>query len=52
MGWGFAIIVDQKDGENVLNILAKTGVQTEQIGKVTSSQQIAIHYKNKKLILA
>jgi phosphoribosylformylglycinamidine cyclo-ligase len=52
MGWGFAIVVDQKDGENVLNILAKTGVQTEQIGKVTSSQQIAIHYKNKKLILA
>jgi phosphoribosylformylglycinamidine cyclo-ligase len=52
MGWGFAIIVDQKDGENVLNILAKTGVQAEQIGKVTSSQKIAIQYNNKKMILA
>ena len=52
MGWGFAIIVDQKDGENVLNIIAKTGVQAEQIGKVTSSQKIAIQYNNKKMILA
>ena len=52
MGWGFAVIVDKKDKENALNLLAKTGAQAEQIGKVTDSQRITIHYSNKKLILA
>jgi phosphoribosylformylglycinamidine cyclo-ligase len=52
MGWGFAMIVDKKDQENALNILAKTGAQAEQMGKVTDKQKIEILYNNKKLILA
>jgi phosphoribosylformylglycinamidine cyclo-ligase len=52
MGWGFAVIVDKEDKENALNIQAKTGAQAEQIGRVTESQKIEIHYNNKKIILA
>jgi phosphoribosylaminoimidazole (AIR) synthetase len=52
MGWGFAIIVDKTDTEKALNALEKTGAQPEQIGKVTNTQKIEIHYKNRKILLA
>ena len=51
MGWGFAVIVDKKDGDKAIDILEKTGVQAEQIGNVTSSQGIKIQYRGKKIIL-
>ena len=52
MGWGFAIIVDKTDTEKAINALEKTGAQPEQIGKITNTQKIEIHYKNKKILLA
>ncbi|HUT16867.1 MAG TPA: phosphoribosylformylglycinamidine cyclo-ligase [Acidobacteriota bacterium] len=52
MGWGFAVIVDKTDTDKAINALEKTGVEPEQIGKVTDKQKIEIHHKNKKMILA
>jgi phosphoribosylformylglycinamidine cyclo-ligase len=52
MGWGFAVIVDKTDKENVISALEKAGAQPELIGKVTSTQKIEIRHKNKKIILA
>ena len=52
MGWGFAIIVDKNDMGKALNILEKTGVQPEEIGRVTSKERIEILHENKKIILA
>jgi phosphoribosylformylglycinamidine cyclo-ligase len=51
MGWGFAVIVDRKDGDSVLNILEKTGLQAEQMGQVTTIEGIKILHKNKKIVL-
>jgi len=51
MGWGFAVIVDKVDGDKVVDVFGKTGVQAEQIGFVTDSEGIGIHYKNRKIIL-
>jgi len=52
MGWGFAVIVDKTDKENAISALEKSGAQPELIGKVTNKQEIEIHHKNKKMILA
>jgi phosphoribosylformylglycinamidine cyclo-ligase len=52
MGWGFAIIVDKTDMDNVLDMLKKAGVEAEVIGKVTGTPQVTIHHKNRKLVLA
>jgi len=52
MGWGFAIIVDKTDTDNALNALEKANVEAEVIGKVTSTPQIAINHKNRKMVLA
>jgi phosphoribosylformylglycinamidine cyclo-ligase len=52
MGWGFIIIVDKTDVEEATSALEQAGAQPEQIGKVTDRQEIVVHYRNKKLILA
>jgi phosphoribosylformylglycinamidine cyclo-ligase len=51
MGWGFAVVVDKTDADEVITICEKSGTEAEQIGKVTSSGKIAAKYKNKKLEL-
>jgi len=51
MGWGFAVIVDKVDGDKAVDVFGKTWVQAEQIGVVTDSEGIKIHYKNRKIIL-
>jgi len=51
MGWGFAVVVDKNDEDNVISIFEKCGVEAEQIGKVTSSEKIVAQYKEKKLEL-
>ena len=52
MGWGFAIIVDQKDKDKTLDTLEKAGAEAEQIGKVTATRGIEVHHDGKKLILS
>jgi len=51
MGWGFALIVDKKDCERAIDVLEKTGTQVEEIGHVTSTNGVKIHYKNRKIAL-
>jgi len=51
MGWGFAVIVDKNDEDNVISIVEKCGIEAEQIGKATDTGKIVAHYKNKKLQL-
>lgn len=51
MGWGFALIVDKKDGERTIDVLENTGVQAEEIGHVTRAEGVKILYKNKRIIL-
>lgn len=51
MGWGFAIIVKNKDTNKILNLLKKEKVEAEIIGKIIREKQIFIIYKNKKIIL-
>jgi phosphoribosylformylglycinamidine cyclo-ligase len=51
MGWGFAVIVNKRNRDRALDVLEKTRVQAEQIGFVTDSEGIKIHYKNREIIL-
>jgi len=51
MGWGFAVIVDRKERDRVLDVVEKTGVQAEQIGQVTAHEGVRILSKNKKIVL-
>jgi phosphoribosylformylglycinamidine cyclo-ligase len=51
MGWGFAVIVDKRDADRVLDIMKKTCMQAEQIGQVTAHEGIRILSKNKKIVL-
>jgi len=51
MGWGFAVIVEQKNRDKALDVLEKTGVKAEQIGRVTNSKGIKILYKNREIVL-
>lgn len=51
MGWGFAIIVSEPEKDKALSILEKSGEQAEEIGRVTATPGIKIHYGNRKIIL-
>lgn len=51
MGWGFAVIVDEKDRDKAVDILEKNGAQAETIGYVTDSKGIKILYRNRKIVL-
>lgn len=51
MGWGFAVIVDRADRDKAVDVLEKTGTQTEEIGYVTDSEGIRILYKDKRIVL-
>ena len=51
MGWGFAIIVDKADKDKAVDALEKTGTPAEEIGRVTSSEEIRIHYESRMIVL-
>ena len=51
MGWGFAVVVDRTDADETIDVIEKTGVEAEQIGKVTDTGKIVAFYKDKKLEL-
>jgi len=51
MGWGFAVVVDKTNEDNVTDIFEKSGVGAERIGKVTNSGEIVASYKGKKIEL-
>ncbi|MDH5389784.1 MAG: phosphoribosylformylglycinamidine cyclo-ligase [Candidatus Bathyarchaeota archaeon] len=51
LGWGFAVVVDKTNEDNVTDCFEKSGVRAERIGKVTSSRKIVALYKSKKIEL-
>ncbi|MEM3769919.1 MAG: phosphoribosylformylglycinamidine cyclo-ligase [Candidatus Bathyarchaeia archaeon] len=51
MGWGFAIVIDKQDVDRAVDVLEKSGVRAETIGRVTSTRGIRIFYKGKKMFL-
>jgi phosphoribosylformylglycinamidine cyclo-ligase len=51
MGWGFAVIVDRVYADRAMDVLNRNGTEAEEIGRVTGSQGVRLHYKNKKIIL-
>lgn len=50
LGWGFAIIVDKRDAEEIISMLKKEKVYAEIIGKVIKERKMSINYQNKKII--
>jgi len=51
MGWGFAVIADREDRDDLIGSFEKNSVETEQIGRVTDSKKIVALYKGEKLRL-
>jgi len=51
MGWGFALVVANSEVDGLLDVLEKSGVETEPIGKVTGKSGIVACYKGKKIAL-
>lgn len=51
MGWGFAVVVSDTRKDETLDLLERSGVEAEQIGRVTASSNIVIKYRNKKILL-
>ncbi len=51
MGWGFAVIVDEKDADAALSLLEAADGEAERIGTVTNNQRIVIQHAGKKLTL-
>ncbi len=51
MGWGFAVIVSDTLKDEVLDSIKRSGVQAEQIGRVTASSDIIVRRSNKKILL-
>ncbi len=51
MGWGFAIIVSRENRDRALDVLNRTGVQAEQIGRVTDAEGVRIVCKGRKIAL-
>jgi len=52
MGWGFAIIVDRKELDEVLDCLEQCGTEAEQIGVVTDVGKTVVIYEGRKIVLA
>jgi phosphoribosylformylglycinamidine cyclo-ligase len=51
MGWGFAVVVDDTEKEEAIESFEKSGVEAQQIGKVTDSEKIVVVYRGKKILL-
>ena len=51
MGWGFAIIVNKRDVDKAVDVLERSGVHAEAIGRVTGTRGVRILYKGRKMIL-
>ena len=51
MGWGFALIVPQKQAGALCAFLKRKGERAEIIGRATKDKSIAIRYGGKKIVL-
>jgi len=51
MGWGFAIVGEKNEADNVIGTLEKSEVEAQQIGRATNSRKIVAMYRGRKLEL-
>ncbi len=51
MGWGFAVVVDKTEEDNVIESFEKNGQEAERIGKATDSGKIVALYKGEQILL-
>ncbi len=51
MGWGFGIIVDQKDTEKAMKTLEEARAAPEVIGKINNTGKVKVNFNSKKIIL-
>jgi len=51
MGWGFAVVVDKTEEDNVIESFEKNGQEAERIGNATDSGKIVALYKGKQILL-
>jgi phosphoribosylformylglycinamidine cyclo-ligase len=51
MGWGFAIVVDKRNGDKAIDVLERCGVHAEEIGRVTETRGIRIIHKGRRIVL-
>lgn len=52
MGWGFAIIIEHDEADNVLDTLERANVEAEIIGKAISTRRIVAHYGERRIALS
>lgn len=50
MGWGFAVVCEEKDKDDIIDNLEKRKTEAEQIGKVNASEKIVATWKRKILL--
>ena len=51
MGWGFAVVVKEKEADRALSLAKDLKLGAEIIGQVIKEKKIIIRHKNKKIIL-
>jgi len=51
MGWGFAIVVDRQEQDDILDSLEKSEIKAEVIGEATSTKKTVAIYEGKTLVL-
>jgi len=51
MGWGFAVVVEKGEVDQALDVLERSGVESEPIGRVVDEEIIAVIYKNREIVL-
>ena len=51
MGWGFAVVTEKNERDSVIDSLEKSGIEAQQIGRVTDSRKIVAIYRGRKLEL-
>jgi len=50
MGWGFAVVCEKEDKDNIIDSFKKNKTEAEVIGKVNASEKIVATWKTKVLI--
>jgi phosphoribosylformylglycinamidine cyclo-ligase len=51
MGWGFALIVEKQDEDDVLDALERIPIKAEVIGHATATKRIVVNHDRKKIVL-
>ncbi|MEM0476014.1 MAG: phosphoribosylformylglycinamidine cyclo-ligase [Candidatus Norongarragalinales archaeon] len=51
MGWGFALIVPQKQADSLCSFLKRHGENAEVIGAATKNKSVAIRFQGEKIVL-